>query len=105
MRRPADDTFETKAQAEEWLTLEEAEILEDDWIDPDAGEILISDYAATWIEERAGLRPKTVINYRALLRRHIAPHLPTVTVGELTLARVRRWRRQLLDWRKCDHYC
>jgi len=52
--RPADDTFETKTQAEEWLTLTEAEILEDDWIDPDAGEIPISDYAATWIEERPG---------------------------------------------------
>ena len=95
--RPADDTFETKAQAEEWLTLTEAEILEDDWIDPDAGEIPISDYAATWIEERPGLRPKTVINYRSLLRCHITPHLTTVTVGELTLARVRRWRKKLLD--------
>jgi len=82
--RPADDTFETKTQAEEWLTLTEAEILEDDWIDPDAGEIPISDYAATWIEERPGLRPKTVINYRSLLRCHITPHLTTVTVGELT---------------------
>ena len=95
--RPADDTFETKTQAEEWLTLTEAEILQDDWIDPDAGEIPISDYAATWIEERPGLRPMTVINYRSLLRCHIAPHLATVTVGELTLARVRRWRRKLLD--------
>ena len=95
--RPADDTFETKAQGEEWLTLTEAEILEDDWIDPDAGEIPVPDYAATWIEERPGLRPKTVVNYRSLLRCHIEPHLATVTVGELTLARVRRWRRKLLD--------
>jgi hypothetical protein len=63
--RPADDTFETKAQAEEWLTLREAEILEDDWIDPDAGQIPVPDYTATWIEERPGLRPKTVINYRS----------------------------------------
>jgi len=95
--RPADDTFETKAQAEEWLTLTQAEILEDDWIDPDAAEIPVPDYAATWIEERPGLRPKTVVNYRSLLRCHIAPHLATVTVGELTLAQVRRWRKKLLD--------
>jgi integrase len=32
-----------------------------------------------------------------LLRRYIAPHLAIVTVGELTLARVRRWRKKLLD--------
>ena len=95
--RPADDTFATKTGAETWLTRKEAEILDGDWIDPDAGEIQISDYAATWIEERPGLRPKTVINYRSLLRCHITPHLTTVTVGELTLARVRRWRKKLLD--------
>ena len=58
--RPADDTFATKTGAETWLTRKEAEILDGDWIDPDAGEILIADYAATWIEERPGLRPKTV---------------------------------------------
>ncbi|WP_300607027.1 site-specific integrase, partial [Trebonia sp.] len=95
--RPADDTFVTKTEAEDWLTLKEAEILEDDWIDPDAGETLIPDYAATWIEERPGLRRKTVVNYRSLLHCHIAPHLTTVTVGELTLAGVRRWRKKLLD--------
>ncbi|HXT91741.1 MAG TPA: site-specific integrase, partial [Trebonia sp.] len=95
--RPADDTFATKTEAEQWLTRQEAEILDGDWIDPDAGEILIPDYASTWIEERPGLRLKTVKNYRGLLRKHIAPHLATVTVGELTLARVRRWRKKLLD--------
>src|SRR5271165_1853317 len=95
--RTADDTFATKTDAEQWLTRKEAEILEDDWIDPDAGEIPVPDYAATWIEERPGLRPKTVVNYRSLLRCHIAPHLATVTVGELTLAGVRRWRKKLLD--------
>ena len=72
--RPADDTFATKIEAEEWLTLKEAEILEDDWIDPDAGEILLSDYGATWIDERPGLRPKTVMLYRYLLRSHIAAY-------------------------------
>jgi hypothetical protein len=35
--RPADDTFETKSQAEVWLARKEAEILEGDWIAPDAG--------------------------------------------------------------------
>ena len=95
--RPAPDTFATKGEAEKWLTLKEAEILEGDWIDPDAAEIPILDYASTWIDERPGLRPKSVKNYRSLLRCHIAPYLATVTVGELTIARVRRWRKKLLD--------
>jgi integrase len=95
--RPADDTFATKTDADTWLTRKEAEILDGDWIDPDAGEILIADYASTWIEERPGLRPKTIANYRSLLRCQITPLLASVTVGELTLARVRRWRKKLLD--------
>lgn len=95
--RPADDTFATKTEADNWLIRKEAEILDGDWIDPDASEVLVPDYAATWIEERPGLRPKTVKNYRGLLSRHVAPHLAAVTVAELTLARVRRWRKKLLD--------
>jgi integrase len=97
LMRPADDTFATKTEADNWLTMKEAEILDGEWIDPDASEILIPDYAATWIDERPGLRLKTVVNYRSVLRCHIAPHLATVTVGELTLPRVRRWRTQLLN--------
>src|SRR5215467_14209710 len=37
--RPADDTFDTKTEAEVWLTRKEAEIIDGDWIDPDAGAV------------------------------------------------------------------
>jgi integrase len=94
--RPADDTFNTKTDAEIWLTRKEAEIIEDDWIDPDAGEILLSDYGATWIDEGPGLRPKTVTLYRYLLCSHIAPYFPAMMIARLTLAAVRRWRKKLL---------
>lgn len=97
MDRPADDTFDTKADAENWLTLKEAEILEGEWIDPDAGRVLVQAYVEAWIGENTALRPKTVKIYCGLLRCHIAPHLATVTVGEMTLARVRRWRKKLID--------
>jgi integrase len=96
VERPADDTFETKTDAEDWLTVKEAEILEGDWIDPDAGKVLVADYGSTWIDER-DLRPKTVLIYRGLLRNQIAPHFVNITVAEVTLARVRRWRKKLLD--------
>jgi integrase len=95
--RPADDTFATKTEAETWLTRKETEILDGDWINPDAGAVLVADYTATWIGERPGLRPKTVLIYTGLLRRHIAPHFDNVTVAEVTLPRVRRWRKRLLD--------
>jgi integrase len=97
VRRAADDTFATKTAAQDWLTLKEAELLDGDRIDPDAGAVLVGDYTATWIGERPGLRPKTVLIYTGLLRRHIAPHFERVAVAEVTLARVRRWRKKLLD--------
>ena len=56
-----------------WLTVKEAEIVNGDWLNPDDGKIQLADYAATWISERSGLRPKTVELYRYLLRKHL-PH-------------------------------
>src|SRR5450755_3088351 len=56
--RPAPETFATKRDAETWLVTTEAEILADDWINPDAGRIPFGDYADQWIDERPDLRPK-----------------------------------------------
>ena len=95
--RPAPRTFESKTSAERWLSVTEAEILQGDWIDPDAGTVLVADYGTAWIEERPGLRPKTISLYRYLLRAHIAPHFKAVTIASVTVARVRRWRKKLLD--------
>ena len=45
--RPAPRTFDSKTSAERWLTLTEAEIIQGDWIDPDAGRVLFGNYAPT----------------------------------------------------------
>ena len=95
--RPADETFASKTDAEVWLTLKEAEILRGDWTNPDDGKVLLADYARTWIGERTELRPKTVLLYRYLLRKHIAPVLGQVAIAAVQPAQVRRWRKQLLD--------
>lgn len=50
-----------------------------------------------WIEERPGLRPRTIRLYKYLLRAHIAPHFESVTIAGVSLARVRRWYKTLLD--------
>ena len=95
--RPADETFASKADAEVWLTLKEAEIRSGDWINPDEGKVAFADYARTWIEERPGLRPKTVELYRYLLRKHMAPALGQLAIADIQPSHVRRWRKQLLD--------
>jgi integrase len=97
LMRPASTTFPTKTDAEVWLTRKEAEILDGDWINPDASKVLLSDYATAWIEERPNLRPKTIALYRYLLRRHIMPHFRSKTVAEIREGHIRRWRKDLLD--------
>jgi len=97
LMRPADHTFPSKTDAEVWLTRKEAEILNGDWIDPDAGRVPFPEYAAAWIEERPNLRPKTIRLYRYLLRSHLRPGFADKTVAEIKEAHVRRWRKGLLD--------
>jgi integrase len=95
--RPAYRTFATKTEAERWLTRTGAEIIEDSWVDPDAGRVPLGEYAGDWIEERPGLRPKTVQLYRFLLGRHLVPAFGRVAVADIREAQVRRWRKNLLD--------
>ena len=95
--RPANHTFPTKTAAEIWLTRKEAEILDGDWIDPDAGSVLFREYAQAWIDERPGLRPNTVSVYRYVLHRHISPVFGSRPVAEIREPHVRRWRKELLD--------
>ena len=81
--RAAPETFGSKTDAEVWLTLKEADILNGDWTNPDDGKVPLADYAQTWIAERPCLRPKTVELYGYLLRRHIAPVLGGLAIADI----------------------
>ena len=95
--RSAPSTFARKGDGARWLALTEAELLGGGWIDPEAGRVSFSDYAAAWISERPGLRPKTIQLYRYLLRRHLTPGFSGQTIAGITEADVRRWRADLLN--------
>jgi excisionase family DNA binding protein len=95
--RPAPSTFTTKGDAERWLSLTEADIIKDNWLNPDMGRVLFTDYAGAWIAERPNLRPKTLQLYRGLVRIHLVPILGSLAVADITKPVVRRWRQALLD--------
>jgi Phage integrase, N-terminal SAM-like domain len=95
--RPGPTTFLTKVDAERWLSVVEAELIEGRWLDPAAGLVPLREYAERWINERPGLAPKTVVLYEGLLRNHIGPELGGLAVADVTPARVRSWRAALLD--------
>ncbi|MFI9231688.1 tyrosine-type recombinase/integrase [Streptomyces rimosus] len=93
--RAAPETFDTKTDAEVWLSQTEADQTRGDWIDPHAGEVSFSAYATKWIDER-GLAATTDELYRRLLRLHLEPTFGELDVNELSAAKVRTWRAECL---------
>lgn len=94
--RFAPETFERKSDALRFLTMVEAQMARDEWVDPQRAKVLLGDYAERWIDERAGLRPRTVALYRWLFGKHVKPYLGGVSLGDLSTALVREWRSNLL---------
>src|SRR6201996_2485530 len=94
--RNAPETYTRKADAEKALVIIEGQLMSGNWTDPERGKAKLGDYAATWITQRPGLRPRTVDLYRWLLGKHITPYIGGVQVGKLSAALVREWRTKLL---------
>jgi integrase len=97
LMRPAPRTFASETDANVWLTVTEAEMVRGTWADPEAGRVPLGEYAARWILERPGLAPRTTALYEGLLRLHLDPELGGVDLVDLTPARIRSWRKGLLD--------
>ena len=87
----APHTFATKRDAEQWLTVKEADIKRGDWLDPAAGAIAFAEYAREWAEDRE-LSPKTAQLYELLLRRHLNPMFGQTAIGDIKEENVRKWR-------------
>ncbi|MFC5754723.1 tyrosine-type recombinase/integrase [Actinomadura rugatobispora] len=95
--RTAPKTFATKRDADRYLTLIEGQMLSGEWTDPERAKVRLGDYAAKWIEQRQKLRPRTRELYVWLLRKHIAPHLGGVALGQLSTPMIRDWLSALAD--------
>lgn len=95
--RPADETFGTKGEADQWLVRKEAEILSGEWIDPDAGKVPLSIYATKWLAERPKMRASTRARCEPLIRLHISPYLGDKLINEVRPAHIRTWYKQLAD--------
>jgi integrase len=90
------ETYERKSDAERALALIEAQMLSGEWADADRSKIKLQDYAAYWIAQRPGLRPRTIDLYTWLCGKHINPYLGRVPLGRLSTPMIREWRAKLL---------
>jgi integrase len=100
-RHSAPTTFSTRALAEQWLADERRLIERDQWSPPKTRvhreglrAQTFADYAKQWIEERH-LKESSRIEYRRLLKNHIADELGHLPLHALDAARVRTWHAQL----------
>ncbi|MBP0452069.1 site-specific integrase [Kitasatospora sp. RG8] len=94
--RPAEETYETKTDAEIALSVIEASIVTDEWSDPDAGKVVFGGFADRWLKER-DLEDTTRERYEGVLRLHIQPTFGARLVSDITPPRVRTWRTRLLE--------
>ncbi|MFJ6696479.1 tyrosine-type recombinase/integrase [Streptomyces sp. NPDC091272] len=92
-RRFAPKTFDTKTDAEVWLSQIEADLTRGDWRDPDAGAVNFDEYARQWVEDRE-IGATTEELYLRLLRLHILPGLGSYDLDQLTPPRIREWRTE-----------
>lgn len=95
-------TFAAKADAEQALAAALADQRRGRWVRPDAGSVLLEDYARQWLASRLGrngtpLRPRVRELYEGELRLHILPKLGRVQVGRLRPATVRTWYASLVE--------
>ena len=97
LRRRAPHTFPTKTDADRWLITVQAAMIGGRWRDPSGTQRRFDAYATTWIDERPGLRPRTVDLYRWLCSKYLEPTFGRSMIDDITASRVRTWRQNLLS--------
>lgn len=95
----ADETFETKKDAEMWPSHLEADLSGGGWRAPAAGAVNCDVYAGKCAEERE-LSVRTLDLHEDLLRLNILPTFGALDLDEITAPSVREWRAERLRPRK-----
>jgi integrase len=93
-------TFETRRDAEAWLSLRQSEIVRKKWV-PEAEDgnapaaLTLRVYADAWLIDR-DLAVRTRELYAALLTNHIYPTFGDTALTEITSPEVRKWHAALI---------
>ncbi len=91
-RHNAPSTFDTKLDAQAWLSTRQTEISRGRWRRPgsEPRSLTFGAYSATWLSDR-DLKPRTRELYAGLLERRILPTFADVPLSTITAPQVRRW--------------
>jgi hypothetical protein len=93
--RSAPLTFATKTEAARFLAQVETDLTRGTWSDPNAGDVLLSEWAKTFLTTMAALKPKTRAGYQSLVRTTINPAVGRTRVNRIRAIDVSLWLAEL----------
>jgi integrase len=88
--------FRLKADAENWLNVNGADVARGAWIDPKAGKITFRQYAKGWLTTKADVSARTTINIEGRLNNHAFPHFGDMEMGAIRPSDVRAFVAKLI---------
>jgi integrase len=88
-------TYETKGDANAYLSTVEADIHRGNCIDPEAGQERFEDHARGWLADRHDLRPRTRELYTFELTHYLIPSFGRLKLTEIKTAKVRKWHAEI----------
>ena len=95
LRHSAPVTFDTKEDAEGWLTDRRREISREEWAPPTRNKAVLSfgEFSARWLEQRI-LKPRTRADYHHLLDSRLLPTFGALPLKGITADLVDDWHMQ-----------
>jgi integrase len=90
VRQTAPRTFQTKTDADRWLSAVETDLTRGTWLDENLGREPFGTYARAWLRDHPEMGPRYRETCERNLRLHLAP-LDDVSVRAITPSVVREW--------------
>jgi integrase len=88
-------TFDTKREAERWLTEQKASVNRGLHINPADSDRRLCDVVAEWRGTWGHLQPRTKAGYEGILNKHVLPRWGNARVGAISAAVVQDWVNEL----------
>jgi len=94
-KKQVERQFDTKREAERWLTSQKASIQRGEHIDPKDNQRLFEQVVDSWQATWLDLEPKTRAGYKAILNRHVLPRWSGVRIGAVSPEAIQEWINEL----------
>ena len=90
-------SFSRKVDADRFARSVEVDMERGDWFDPQAGQMLVREWAATWLKASMSLSPTTVQTYRRDLDESVLPRFGATRLSKVTPEDIEAWLADELD--------